>query len=40
MIRRPVSALRADSSEEVQLWSGRNYPWSGGVPLYLPIGEF
>ena len=40
IIRSPVSALRADSSEVVLLWRYKNDPWSGCVPLYPPIGVF
>ena len=35
-----ISALRADSSEEVQLRRCRIDPWSEHVPLYQPIGVF
>ena len=40
IIRSPVSALRADSSEVVLLWRYKNDLWSGCVPLYPPIGVF
>ena len=40
IIKSPVSALRADSSEVVLLWRYKNDPWSGCVPLYPPTGVF
>ena len=40
IIRSPVSALRAGSSEVVLLWRHKKDPWSGCVPLYPPIGVF
>ena len=40
IIRSPVSARRANSSEVVLLWRYKNDPWSGCVPLYPPIGAF
>ena len=40
IIRSPVSALRANSSEVVLLWRYKNDPWSGCVRLYPPLGVF